>query len=66
MATFYTVMCFACARRELAEDLVQDTLLAAIEAQHRFAAGSSERTWLISILRRSRSLTISDACSVLD
>ena len=39
-------------RRELAEDLVQDTLLAAIEAQHRFAAGSSERTWLISILRR--------------
>ena len=35
----------------LAEDLVQDTFLAAIKARERFAGNSSERTWLISILR---------------
>ena len=39
-------------RQDLAEDLVQETLLAAIVARKRFAARSSERTWLISILRR--------------
>ena len=39
-------------RQEIAEDLVQETLLAAIVARERFAARSSERTWLISILRR--------------
>ena len=38
-------------RQDVAEDLVQETLLAAIEARKRFAARSSERTWLISILR---------------
>ena len=31
---------------------MQETLLAAIVARKRFAARSSERTWLISILRR--------------
>lgn len=35
-----------------AEELVQDSLLAALEAQERFDARSSERTWLIAILRR--------------
>lgn len=36
---------------ELAEDAVQDTLLAALRAQARFAGGSSERTWLTGILK---------------
>jgi RNA polymerase sigma-70 factor (ECF subfamily) len=35
----------------LAEDLVQETLLAAVQAQHSFAGRSSVRTWLISILK---------------
>ncbi len=34
-----------------AEDLVQETLLAALESLERYAAGASERTWLIAILR---------------
>ncbi len=34
-----------------AEDLVQDTFLAALKARERFAGGSSERTWLVGILR---------------
>ena len=35
----------------VAEDLVQDTLLAAFQSRHRFAGQSSERTWLVGILR---------------
>jgi len=35
----------------VAEDLVQDTLLAAMTAAHSFQGASSERTWLIGILR---------------
>lgn len=38
--------------RELAEDLVQETMLAAFQAREKFRGGSSERTWLISILKR--------------
>jgi RNA polymerase sigma-70 factor (TIGR02943 family) len=34
-----------------AEDLVQETLLAALESLERYSAGASERTWLIAILR---------------
>jgi len=37
--------------RAVAEDLVQDTLLAALKARDRFHGESSERTWLIGILR---------------
>lgn len=37
--------------RASAEDLVQETLLAAFRAQHTFRADSSERTWLIGILK---------------
>jgi RNA polymerase sigma-70 factor (ECF subfamily) len=39
-------------RREVAEDLVQETFLAALEARERFAGASSERTWLVGILKR--------------
>jgi RNA polymerase sigma-70 factor (ECF subfamily) len=35
----------------LAEDLVQETLLAALQSQDGFAGRSSERTWLTSILK---------------
>jgi RNA polymerase sigma-70 factor, ECF subfamily len=35
----------------VAEDLVQDTFLAAIKGQERFAGRCSERTWLTGILR---------------
>lgn len=35
----------------VAEDLVQETFLAAIQGQHSFQETSSERTWLTGILR---------------
>ncbi|MBI5385611.1 MAG: sigma-70 family RNA polymerase sigma factor [Verrucomicrobia bacterium] len=35
----------------VAEDLVQETFLAALKARDRFAGQSSERTWLVGILR---------------
>ena len=35
----------------VAEDLVQDTFLAAFKARERFAGQSSDRTWLVGILR---------------
>jgi RNA polymerase sigma-70 factor (TIGR02943 family) len=38
--------------REVAEDLVQETMLSAFQARDKFRGGSSERTWLISILKR--------------
>lgn len=38
-------------RRELAEDLVQDTFVAALQSRDRYQGGSSVRTWLIAILR---------------
>jgi RNA polymerase sigma-70 factor (TIGR02943 family) len=34
-----------------AEDLVQETFLAALKSQNNFSVRSSERTWLVSILR---------------
>ena len=37
--------------RDAAEDLVQETLLAALGARQRFAGDSSERTWLVGILK---------------
>lgn len=38
-------------RRDLAQDLVQDTLLAAWQGQKSFNGGASERTWLVGICR---------------
>jgi RNA polymerase sigma-70 factor, ECF subfamily len=38
-------------RHELCEDVVQETLLAAIQAADTFAGRSQQRTWLIGILR---------------
>jgi len=35
----------------VAEDLVQETLLAALRARDRFAGAASERTWLVAILK---------------
>ncbi len=35
----------------IAEDLVQDTLLAAVRTQERFGGRSSERSWLVAILK---------------
>ena len=35
----------------LAEDAVQETLLAALQAYHSFAGRGSERTWLVGILK---------------
>lgn len=37
---------------EMAQDLVQDTFVAALKAQFSFKGNSSERTWLVSILKR--------------
>ena len=38
-------------KQDLAEDIVQDTLLAALQSWKNFEGASSERTWLIGILR---------------
>ncbi|MHC4065441.1 MAG: sigma-70 family RNA polymerase sigma factor [Planctomycetota bacterium] len=37
---------------KLAEDMVQETFVAALAARSRFAGRSSERTWLVGILKR--------------
>jgi RNA polymerase sigma-70 factor (TIGR02943 family) len=39
------------ADEHIAEDLVQETLLAALKAHNRFEEAASERTWLVAILR---------------
>lgn len=38
--------------QELAKDIVQDTFFAALKAKDNFQGKASERTWLISILKR--------------
>ena len=42
-------------KRDEAEDLVQETLLQALESFHRFKPGTNCSAWLISILRHVRS-----------
>lgn len=46
---FYALM--RVQEKDLAEDMVQETLLAALQSWEDFAGDSSERTWLIGILR---------------
>jgi RNA polymerase sigma-70 factor (ECF subfamily) len=46
----------------VAEDLVQDTFLAAFKARDRFAGQSSERTWLVGILRHKICDHLRQAC----
>ena len=38
--------------KEIAQDLVQDTFLAGLKSMKNFKGEASERTWLISILKR--------------
>lgn len=45
---------FAMARlrdSEFAKDVIQETLLAALQSRHKFAGRCSERTWLVGILK---------------
>jgi RNA polymerase sigma-70 factor (ECF subfamily) len=68
---------FAAARvrdRAIAQDLVQETFLAALKAKERFAGRLSERAWLFGILRnklvdyyrlQSREVALSDDETVL-
>ena len=39
---------------EVAEDLVQETLLVAVRSQDKFAGRSSERSWLVGILKNKK------------
>src|SRR5580698_7089221 len=39
-------------RQDVAEDLVQDTFFSALKAKDQFQQKSSEKTWLIAILKR--------------
>ncbi|MFN8286839.1 MAG: sigma-70 family RNA polymerase sigma factor [Chitinophagales bacterium] len=65
---------FAMARvrkQEVAEDLVQDTFFSAYKAKDSFLANASEKTWLISILKRKiidhyRKKSTQNELSVLD
>jgi RNA polymerase sigma-70 factor (TIGR02943 family) len=49
--TLYAYALIRVGKQELAEDMVQETLLAALQGWDHFAGNSSERTWLIGILR---------------
>ena len=44
--------------KELAEDLLQETFLAAFKAKDNFKGKSNEKTWLVSILKRKISIII--------
>lgn len=65
---------FRLRKREAAEDVVQETFLAALEARTRFRNRSSVKTWLIGILkrkiadhlRRERQMSPPDASAAAD
>lgn len=38
--------------REIARDIIQDTFFAGLKSKHNFKGKASERTWLVSILKR--------------
>lgn len=43
--------------RDVAQDLVQDTFLAALKSMKNFKGEANERTWLISILKEKLLIT---------
>lgn len=49
-ADLYRVAKWLLGNRDLAEDLVQETLLAALRSFHRFEKGTNCRAWLITIM----------------
>src|SRR6266850_6549846 len=51
---FHLALWFERNRAE-AEDLVQETMIQALQSFHRFAPGTNCRAWLVSILRHVRS-----------
>ena len=48
----YTYAYYRVSSAEKAEDLVQETFLSALKSQDKFKGKSSEKTWLVSILKR--------------
>ena len=44
---------FMCREREAADDLVQNTVLAALDKQSQFEAGTNLKGWLFTIMRNS-------------
>ena len=58
-------------KEEVAEDLVQDTFFSALKARDTFLSNASEKTWLISILKRKiidyyRKKSTQNELSILD
>lgn len=51
--TLYRVACRFTGEHSMAEDLVQETMLKAFRAWHRFRPGTNARGWLLTILRNS-------------
>lgn len=48
----YSYAYFRLSSKELAEDLVQETFLAALHSMNNFKGDSKEKTWLVAILKR--------------
>jgi RNA polymerase sigma-70 factor (ECF subfamily) len=48
----YNYAYFRVTSKELAEDLVQETFLAALHSRYNFKGDSKEKTWLVAILKR--------------
>lgn len=48
----YGIALLRVGERQVAEDIVQDTFMAALKALDSFEGKSTERTWLVSILKR--------------